>query len=84
VLQDYVKAVKAVQLAIKAEGDAKGDDKDKKPTTEEEEDAQFKNQRQGYKDKEKRILDEAKAKAFPGWTEKDWSTFEDVYFKAIT
>lgn len=84
VLQDYVKSLKSVQLAIKAEEDAKGDAADKKATTEEEEDAQFKNKRQGYKDKEKRILEETRNKAFPGWTDKDWDAFEDVYFKAIT
>jgi hypothetical protein len=84
VLQEYVKGVKAIQLQIKEEDKAKGGDKDKKPTTEEEEDAQFKNQRQGYKDKEKRILEGAKQKAFAGWTDKDWDTFESVYFKAIT
>jgi hypothetical protein len=83
VLTDYLKALKSVQMALKAEEEAKGDEKDKKPTTEEEEDAAFKNQRQGYKDKEKRILEETKKKAFPGWTDKDWEAFEDIYFKAV-
>jgi hypothetical protein len=84
VLSDYIKALKKVQLEIKAEDDANKEKADKKPTTEEEEDAAFKGKRQGYKDKEKRILDATKAKAFQGWTDKDWEAFEDVYFKAIT
>ncbi len=83
VLTDYIKALKSVQMALKAEADAKGDAADKKPQTEEEEDAAFKGQRQGYKDKEKRILEETKKKAFPGWTDKDWDAFEDIYFKAV-
>lgn len=84
VLVDYVKALKAVQLAIKAEEKAKGDKGEARPKTEEEEDAAFKNQRQGYKEKEKRILDETQRKAFSGWSDKDWSDFEDAFTKAIS
>lgn len=84
VLADYVKALKSVQLAIKAEEKAKGSEAKAKPKTEEEEDAAFKNQRQGYKEKEKRILDETQRRAFADWSDKDWADFEDAYTKAIS
>lgn len=83
VLADYVKSLKAVQTAIKAEGD-KGKPKDAKPTTEEEENKAFRDRQQGYKAAEKRILEETWKRTFAGWTDRDWATFEDVYFKAIS
>ncbi|MDZ4774739.1 MAG: hypothetical protein SGI72_16565 [Planctomycetota bacterium] len=84
VLVDYVKALKSVQLAIRTEEKAKGDKDTTQPKTEEEEDAAFKNQRQGYKEKEKRILEETQRKAFSGWSDKDWDEFHDAYTKAIS
>lgn len=84
VLVDYVKALKSVQMTIKAEEEAKEDKEgDDRPKTEEEEDAEFKEQRQGYKELEKRILEETQRKAFSGWSDKDWDAFENAYTKAI-
>ncbi len=83
VLPDYVKSLKAVQDVIKAENDAKKGEKEKKPQTEEEEEALFRAQRDGYKAGEKRILEETWRKAFAGWDDKDWKKFEELYFDAV-
>lgn len=83
VLESYIKALKDVQVAMKAEKAAKSDTPSR-PQTEEEEDAAFKDQRQGYKKDEQRILEETRRKAFSGWGEKDWQAFEDAYFQAIS
>jgi len=82
-LQQYVKSLKEVQLAVKAAEKAKGGDKAKKPANEEEEAKMFRAQADNYKAQESNILDQAFRKAFGTWTEKDWDQFEDVYFQTI-
>ncbi len=82
-LQEYVKSLKSVQVAMKAAEDAKGDKKAKKPTTEEEEEKFFRAKAEGYKAQESSIMEQAFRKAFGSWTDKDWDQFEDVYFETI-
>ncbi len=82
-LGDYMKSLKAAQLALKAKRDAAKDEKVAKPKTEEEEEKLFRDQAQGYKQAETDVLERAFRGAFGGWSDKDWQQFETVYFQTI-
>lgn len=85
VLSDYLKSLKAVTQQLKQEDEKAGKQKgEKAPTTEEEEDAYFKNQRQRFKGDQKRILDMTLERAFAGWSSDDWKKFEELYQKSIS
>jgi hypothetical protein len=78
-LKDYHTNLMEVVLAIEEEGSPKR----KEATTEEEENEQFKNQSQFWKNRRKRITDETFEMTFSGWSDKDWSTLTKLYFKSI-
>ncbi len=82
-LPSYLKALKGVLGEIKAEEEKNGKKPDKAPTTEEEEDAQLKSRRDGYKKSQKRILDQTLERAAAGWSGDDWKKFEELYFKSF-
>jgi hypothetical protein len=84
VLTDYLKNLKSVVDAVEKEADASaGKKKDGEPKTEEDEDEAFKSERQAWKQREKRIMEEVWHKTFSGWTDFEWKRFEEIYFKAI-
>jgi hypothetical protein len=83
VLPDYLRNLKAVITAIEAEEKAAGKVDDKKPQTEEEEEEYFRKRRQGWKDRERRILDETYQRTFGSWDVKDWERFEKAYQKTV-
>jgi hypothetical protein len=80
--KDYLIHLKEVITEI-AKEDAKDKPAEKAPTTEEEEDARFKNRREAWKDKESKVLDETWKRTFADWDDKDWKSFETAYFKTI-
>lgn len=54
-----------------------------KPTTEEEEDAYFREKQDSWEKKEKRILEEVFEITFGSWSEKDWKTVDASFRKAL-
>jgi hypothetical protein len=78
----YVKNLREVALAIKKESAGKSGAV-AAPKTEEEEDALFKNQQQGFKAAEKRLLEETFQRTFIGWTDEDWKKFQEAYEKSL-
>jgi hypothetical protein len=83
VLTDYLKNLKLVVDAIDAEEEQSGK-KALIPKTEEEEEEHFKKKRNEWKEKEKRIMEEAWQRTFGSWSDKDWEQFEQLYKKAIS
>jgi hypothetical protein len=83
VLPDYLRNLRAVIAAIEAEEKAAGKVDDRKPQTEEEEEEYFRKRRQGWKDRERRILDETFSRTFGTWDAKDWERFEKAYQKTV-
>lgn len=82
VLVDYLKNLKIVVDAVEKENDGQAK-QDKEPQTEEDEDAAFKSERQAWKKRETRVMEEAWHLTFKGWSDADWKRFDDVYFKAV-
>jgi hypothetical protein len=82
-LSEYVKNLQALVRDIKKEDEAKGGETAKKPETEAEEDALFKNRAQGYKAKEQRLLGESFKRTFVGWDAGDWKSFEEAFQKSL-
>lgn len=82
-LPSYLKALKGVLAEIKAEQEKNGKQADKTPTTEEEEEAQLKTRRDGFKQSQKRILQQTLERAAAGWSGDDWKKFEDAYFRSF-
>lgn len=86
-LPEYMRALKSVAEAIRAEKLAKKEaGKDagaKKPTTEEEEEKLFREERTALKDADQRLLQETFQRAFVGWTDRDWNEFQDAFQKSI-
>lgn len=83
-LTTYLKNLKSVVDAVeKEEESASGKKKDGDPKTEDEEDEAFKNERQAWQKREKRVMEETWHKTFGAWSDSEWKRFEDVYFKAI-
>jgi len=82
-LSEYMRNVQATAAQIAKEEEGKKGKEKKKPQTEAEEDAWFKQKHQGYKDSEKRLLEEAFQRTFVGWTSADWRNFEDSYQKSL-
>lgn len=80
-LSEYMRNLRAVALEVKKEKSEKS--ADKPPQTEEEEDAQFKAQRQNFSQQEKRLLDETFKRTFVGWTDEDWKKFQESYEKSL-
>ena len=82
-LPEYMRQVQKIAGEIKKETDSKKDEKSKTPKTEEEEDAMFREREKGYKDKEKRLLEESFQRTFVGWDAADWKKFEETYLKSL-
>ncbi|MFQ5748518.1 MAG: hypothetical protein ACE5H3_03555 [Planctomycetota bacterium] len=82
-LEAYLKNLKEVVERIREERMKEDGEEDEKPKTEAEEEEYFKNQRNAWKEKEKRVIDETFEKTFGDWTEKDWATLRKAYFKEI-
>jgi len=82
-LVDYVRNLQAILKEESAASGAKGDETAKKPQTEEEEDAWFRNRAQGLKQKEQHLLDEAAKRTFTGWTPADWKSFDEAFQKSF-
>jgi hypothetical protein len=83
-LPAYLKALKGVLAEIKAEDEKSGKASKKPAMTEEEEEAQLKGQRDGFKKSQKRILDQTLERASAGWSADDWKKFEELYFKSFS
>ncbi len=84
-LPNFIRDLKDVITEIEEEEEKKKDEpeKDDEPQTEEEEDALYKARQEEWKNRERRVLDEAFNRAFGGWSDKDWDAFEKVYFNSI-
>jgi len=83
VLEAYLKNLKEVVEKIRAEREKENGKKEEKPKTEAEEEEYFKNRRNAWKEKEKRVIEETFEKTFGDWTEKDWASLRKAYFKEI-
>ena len=83
VLPNYLQNLKAVITEIEAEEEKKGKTTERAPQTEEEEEEYFRKRRQGWKDKERRILEETFQRTFGDWDSKDWDRFEKAYHRAV-
>ncbi len=83
VLRDYLTNLKLVVAEIEKEEEARSGKADKKPQTEAEEEAAFKKRQQGWREKEKRLLDETARRTFAKWSDRDWQAFETLYFESI-
>jgi len=82
-LPEYMRNVQVIAAEIKKEDEtAKGKGKTK-PKTEAEEDALFRDLHDGYKKKEKRLLEQAFERTFTGWTPSDWKKFEEAYLESL-
>jgi len=82
-LPTYMRNLQAVIAEVTKEEEATGGKVAKKPKTEEEEDAWFKETRQGMKKKEQRILEDTFKRTFADWKDSDWKAFEASYDKAV-
>ncbi|MFN0007691.1 MAG: hypothetical protein ACKVXR_07270 [Planctomycetota bacterium] len=82
-LAEYLRQVQKVAAEIKKEDEGKKGEKEKRPKTEEEEDAMFRDRQKGYKEKEKRLLEESFQRTFVGWDAGDWKKFEEAYLKSL-
>ena len=82
-LPAYMRNLQAVVAEVTKEDEAAKGKTAKKPKTEEEEDAMFKEVRQGLKKKEQRILEDTFKRTFADWKDSDWKAFEDSYEKAV-
>jgi hypothetical protein len=82
-LPEYLKNLIAVVGEVEKEAKASAGKTEKKAKTEAEEDAQFKQRRDGLKKGEQRILEETFKRTFGAWTDSDWKAFQDSYEKAV-
>jgi hypothetical protein len=82
-LETYIKSLKAVVTEMQEAEKKNSKDVEKPPETEEEEAERYKNRANKWKEKESELLDKAFAKTFGDWDEKDWRSFETLYFKSI-
>jgi hypothetical protein len=83
VLRNYVRTLRTVITEIQKAEEAAGPQADKKPKTEAEEEAYFKNKNQEWKKKEQTLLDQTFERCFHGWSDNDWDGFEKLYFDDI-
>ncbi len=81
VLTDYIRNLQ--QVIEKKKEDKTVVTKVEKPKTEEEEAEQFKKRREGWKGKEREIIDETFRLTFAGWSGRDWAAFNKAYFDSI-
>lgn len=82
-LCEYMRNLRAVALEVKKETAEKKGEVKAGPKTEEEEDAWFKNQQQGFRDAERRFVDETCKRTFVGWSDDDWKKFQEAYEKSL-
>jgi hypothetical protein len=80
-LENYCSSLQEVITILEEEDDNGVDDGE--ATTEEEEEARFKARQARAKENQRRVIEETFERTFASWTEKDWRTFEKLYFKAI-
>jgi hypothetical protein len=83
VLKDYMRTLKGVVDEIEAKEKAEKGAAPKKPKTEEEEEEYYRQVNQGWKQKERSLLDETFERCFRGWKESDWTSFSKVYFESL-
>ncbi len=84
VLRDYMKNLKATIVEIEAADKSKGKQVDKAPATEKEEEERYKKAAQGWKQREKQLLDSTFERSFHGWSDKDWDAFQATYVKSVS
>jgi hypothetical protein len=82
-LPEYVSNLLVAVKELKSKGEPTKDAKEKKPQTEEEEDAMFKKRQQGYKASEQNLLESSYSRTFAGWSDADWKHFEEVFQKSL-
>lgn len=82
-LAEYMRNLKAVVADVRKEREASKGADAKPPQTEEEEDARFKEQRQGLSQAERRLLEDTFKRTFVGWTDDDWKKFQESYEKSF-
>jgi hypothetical protein len=91
VLSDYLKNLifilaeerDRLDAARKAAKEKGGAPEEKKPQTEEEEDAMFKARQGEWKKKEREALDKLIERTFSDWDDKDWEKFNALYMRDI-
>ena len=82
-LPDYMRNLQTIVKDLKKESETGTGAAEKKPQTEEEEDAMFKSRQQGYKAKEQHLLEESFQRTFAGWSADDWKRFEEAFQKSL-
>jgi hypothetical protein len=83
VLRNYVKTLNVLVDEIEAQSKKEAAAAPKKPKTEEEEEEYFKQVNQGWKNRERKLLDEVFERCFRSWKESDWDDFAKVYFESV-
>lgn len=83
VLREYMKNLKSTIVEMNEADKAAGKKTEKAPTTEKEEEEQFKAASQRWKQREKQLIDTTFDKTFRSWTDKDWEAFQATYLKAV-
>lgn len=81
VLENYLKNLKAITSETKEK--EKGSTSSKPPETEEEEEEAYRKNRDAWKQKEAELLEAVFERTFGDWKDKDWKTFETLYFKSV-
>jgi hypothetical protein len=82
-LAEYMRNLSVAVKDLKAKQELTKGMTEKKPQTEEEEDALFKKRQQGYKASEQNLLESSYSRTFAGWTDADWKRFEEAFQKSL-
>lgn len=83
VLEDYIKNLRAVITEIQEERASRTPEEYQAPETEEEEEERYRAQRQAWKDRESELLTQVFERTFGEWDDRDWATFDKVYYKSL-
>jgi hypothetical protein len=83
ILTDYMGSLHQVLSELEAQDGEKGDKEEEKPKNEAEEEALFKKRQEWLKSRERAILDQSLARAFPGWTAADWKGFDREFRRSL-
>lgn len=79
----YIRNLKQVVNDLSAADAVASTTPDVKPQTEEEEEAQFKAQSAMWSKREQDLLDRTFERTFHGWTDKQWDSLDQAYFKTV-
>ena len=82
ILTDYMTSLHQVLGELEAK-DGKDKEKEKAPKNEAEEEALFKRKQEWLKSRERAILDQSLARAFPGWTPADWKNLDREFRRSL-